>query len=158
MESYGLVNDDWLTVLYDERHMWIPTYMKHLFWAGMKTTQRSESINSFVDKYVKRDTRLYEFVERKVLRCYGELGEFGENSAMRVKHVLTNFPFEKVFPFEKGFQKVYTDAKFEEIQEQLERLLYVSDVSKTKLLNNVVEHSVEDIAWIYLKDQRKDSY
>ncbi|XP_021723196.1 protein FAR-RED IMPAIRED RESPONSE 1-like isoform X2 [Chenopodium quinoa] len=41
MESYGLANDDWLTVLYDERHMWIPAYMKHLFWAGMKTTQRS---------------------------------------------------------------------------------------------------------------------
>ena len=37
--------------------MWVPAYMKHLFWAGMKTTQRSESINSFFDGYVHKTTK-----------------------------------------------------------------------------------------------------
>ena len=41
--------------------MWIPAYMRHMFWAGMRTTQRSESINSFFDGYVNRNTSLREF-------------------------------------------------------------------------------------------------
>ncbi|XP_021854509.1 protein FAR-RED IMPAIRED RESPONSE 1-like [Spinacia oleracea] len=62
MERYQ-ADDDWLEGLYAERNMWVPAYVKHLFWAGMKTSQRVESINNFFDQYVHRHTHLYEFVE-----------------------------------------------------------------------------------------------
>ncbi|XP_021716831.1 protein FAR-RED IMPAIRED RESPONSE 1-like [Chenopodium quinoa] len=51
---------DWLF----ERAMWVPAFVKHLFWAGMKTTQRVESIHSFFDGYLSKHTLLHEFVER----------------------------------------------------------------------------------------------
>ncbi|KAL4286236.1 hypothetical protein AHAS_Ahas19G0066000 [Arachis hypogaea] len=33
--------------LYEDRHIWIPIYLDHHFWAGMRSTQRSESMHSF---------------------------------------------------------------------------------------------------------------
>ncbi|XP_021743976.1 protein FAR-RED IMPAIRED RESPONSE 1-like [Chenopodium quinoa] len=59
MSVYELEDDEWLSNLYDERHMWVPAFMKEHFWAGMKTTQRVESINSFFDDFVNRKTKLY---------------------------------------------------------------------------------------------------
>ncbi|XP_062161880.1 protein FAR-RED IMPAIRED RESPONSE 1-like [Alnus glutinosa] len=41
---------------------WVPAYMKDTFWAGMSTTQRSESMNAFFDGYVHSRTTLKEFV------------------------------------------------------------------------------------------------
>ncbi|XP_057250644.1 protein FAR-RED IMPAIRED RESPONSE 1-like [Beta vulgaris subsp. vulgaris] len=49
--------------LFLERDMWVPAYMRHLFWVGMKTTQRCESINSFFDGYVHKTTKLCKFAE-----------------------------------------------------------------------------------------------
>ncbi|OAY84010.1 Protein FAR-RED IMPAIRED RESPONSE 1, partial [Ananas comosus] len=48
---YALENNQWLSGLYEERHKWIPAYVKDTFWAGMSTTQRSESMNAFFDGY-----------------------------------------------------------------------------------------------------------
>jgi uncharacterized protein YkwD len=36
----------------------VPAYMKDTFWAGMNTTQRSESMNSFFDGYVHSQPHL----------------------------------------------------------------------------------------------------
>ena len=55
---------EWLSNLFEERHMWVPTFMKHLFWAGMRTTQKVESMNRFFDQFINRHTRLFEFGER----------------------------------------------------------------------------------------------
>ncbi|XP_021764613.1 protein FAR1-RELATED SEQUENCE 1-like [Chenopodium quinoa] len=133
--------------------MWIPAYMKHLFWAGMKITQRSERLNSFFDMYVKSDTRLYQFAERYCDAMENRSNaekEADANSARRLWHVITGFAFEK------AFQKVYTDAKFVEVQEQCARLMYVSIVGKREVSNNVVEHLVQDRVWFYDKQLKKE--
>ncbi|XP_028058285.1 protein FAR1-RELATED SEQUENCE 5-like [Camellia sinensis] len=52
IENFNLNDNEWLRVLYHERHRWIPAYVKDIFWAGMSTTQRSESMNAFFDGYV----------------------------------------------------------------------------------------------------------
>ncbi|KAF8405771.1 hypothetical protein HHK36_007849 [Tetracentron sinense] len=63
---------------------WVPVYLKDTFYAGMSTTQRSESMNAFFDKYVNSQTYLKEFVDKyemalkdKFLKCHSgkELGE-----------------------------------------------------------------------------------
>ncbi|XP_024039603.1 protein FAR1-RELATED SEQUENCE 5-like [Citrus clementina] len=62
--EYDLGGNDWLHGLYNERHHWVPCYLKDSFWAGMSTTQRSESMNAFFDGYVNSKTALKQFVEQ----------------------------------------------------------------------------------------------
>ncbi|XP_059451022.1 protein FAR-RED IMPAIRED RESPONSE 1-like [Corylus avellana] len=47
VESYNLKENAWFCQLYGEQYQWIPAYVKDTFWAGMSTTQRSESMNAF---------------------------------------------------------------------------------------------------------------
>ncbi|XP_056688421.1 protein FAR-RED ELONGATED HYPOCOTYL 3-like [Spinacia oleracea] len=53
-----------LSHMYNERHMWVPAYMRDIFWAGMKTTQRAESINRFFDVYLHKSTTSLEFATK----------------------------------------------------------------------------------------------
>ncbi|XP_020262591.1 protein FAR1-RELATED SEQUENCE 5-like [Asparagus officinalis] len=54
--------DSWLTRMCNLREHWVDAYLKDYFWAGMTTSQRSESINAFFDGFVNANTRLVEFV------------------------------------------------------------------------------------------------
>ena len=49
IEKFELHTNGWLNGLYNERHRWVPCFMKVCFWARMFTTQRSESMNAFFD-------------------------------------------------------------------------------------------------------------
>ncbi|KAG6480028.1 hypothetical protein ZIOFF_063505 [Zingiber officinale] len=64
IEHFNLENNDWLKSLYEQRNKWIPVYVKDKFWAGMSTSQRSESMNAFFDEYVHSKTSLKQFVEQ----------------------------------------------------------------------------------------------
>ncbi|XP_021769853.1 protein FAR-RED IMPAIRED RESPONSE 1-like [Chenopodium quinoa] len=78
----------------------IPAFVKHLFWAGMKTTQRVESIHSFFDGYLSRHTLLSEFVERYCealeVRAISEK-RADDNNSRFVRQPMTAFPAESVF-------------------------------------------------------------
>ncbi|XP_056691306.1 protein FAR-RED IMPAIRED RESPONSE 1-like [Spinacia oleracea] len=153
IELYGLGADDWLSGLYDQRHMWVPAYMKHLFWDGMKTTQRSESINNFFDKYVKRDTRLYQFAESYIDAMEHRVNtekEADANTSINIRDLVTGFPAERVF------QKLYKDAKFLEVQVQCMRVLYIQWPRRVELSEIEMEHHLEDRVWIYIKEIRKE--
>ena len=53
-EKYQLEEEDgsWLMKMYRLRGHWVNAYLKDVFCAGMTTSQRSESINSFFDGFV----------------------------------------------------------------------------------------------------------
>ncbi|XP_020271630.1 protein FAR1-RELATED SEQUENCE 5-like [Asparagus officinalis] len=54
--------DGWLQTVYKYREHWVSCYLKDTFFAGMRSSQRSESINAFFDGYVNSQTQLHEFV------------------------------------------------------------------------------------------------
>ena len=62
--EFELGGNEWLHGLYNERHHWVPCYLKNSFLAGMSTTQRSESMNAFFYSYVNSKTTLKQFVEQ----------------------------------------------------------------------------------------------
>ncbi|XP_056695101.1 uncharacterized protein [Spinacia oleracea] len=140
MERYQ-VDDDCLEGLYAERNMWVPAYVKHLFWAGMKTTQRVESINSFFDQFVHKHTHLYEFVEAYCEAMEARANEeiMADTSTTRnLRQIVTCFPVEELF------QKIYTYAKFHEVQRECSRVLYVRCLSKKMLEESVEEYELKD--------------
>ncbi|RYQ88516.1 hypothetical protein Ahy_B09g095659 isoform B [Arachis hypogaea] len=62
--NFGLADNKWLSDLYEDRHIWVPIYLDHHFWAGMRSTQRSESMHSFFNKYITPNRSLIQFVKQ----------------------------------------------------------------------------------------------
>ncbi|KAK0588690.1 hypothetical protein LWI29_004208 [Acer saccharum] len=104
VESFELHGEDWIRDLFRDRKYWAPTYMRDTFFAGMSTTSRSESINSFFDKYVNKTTSLKEFVEQYKVAA--------EDRAEVEKHADFNLHKKPTLrspsPFEKQMSKIYT--------------------------------------------------
>jgi hypothetical protein len=121
IEDFELQDNEWLKGLFDERNRWVPAYVRDTFWAGMSTTQRSESMNSFFDGYVNSKTTLKQFVEQydNALKDKVEkenMADFGSfNTVIAcVSH----------FGFEFQFQKAFTNAKFQEFQVEVASMIY----------------------------------
>ncbi|KAH7685553.1 FHY3/FAR1 family protein [Dioscorea alata] len=60
--TYNIDDNHWLSRMYEIQSKWVSLYWQDIFTAGMTTTQRSESINSFFDGFVNAQTPLDEFV------------------------------------------------------------------------------------------------
>ncbi|CAH9131549.1 unnamed protein product [Cuscuta epithymum] len=121
LERYSLQDDEWLKVMFEERQRWVPCYLKTSFWAGMSTTQRSESINAFFDLFVHSKTSLKQFVEQYgcALKFKAEK-EFQADAESFSKLV----PCVSKFPMEKQMQGIYTMAKFKEFRDEVVGKLY----------------------------------
>ncbi|XP_028070209.1 protein FAR-RED IMPAIRED RESPONSE 1-like [Camellia sinensis] len=104
IENFNLNDNEWLGVLHRERHRWISTYVKDIFWIGMSTTQRSESMNAFFDGYLRSK------VEKETKADF--------KSRNKLYDCLT------VYRFEKQFRAAYTNSKFKEVQLEMKRLVY----------------------------------
>ncbi|XP_022856267.1 protein FAR1-RELATED SEQUENCE 5-like [Olea europaea var. sylvestris] len=118
----------WLTGLYNDRRCWVPCYLKNLFWAGMSTTQRSESINAFFDGYVHSKASLKQFVEQyeRALRSKVEK-EFQAD----FKSFSQMVPCATRYDMEKQFQLVYTISKFKEFRQEFTGKVYCEILSVT---------------------------
>ncbi|XP_077215612.1 protein FAR1-RELATED SEQUENCE 5-like [Tasmannia lanceolata] len=64
IQKYHIEENGWLAKMWDVRTHWVPAYFRDTFTAGMTSSARSESINSFFDGYVNQNTSLKEFVEQ----------------------------------------------------------------------------------------------
>ncbi|CAH9121918.1 unnamed protein product, partial [Cuscuta epithymum] len=120
LQRFHLNDHEWLHVLYNERHRWVPCYLRPTFWAGMSTTQRSESINAFFDDFVHSKTSLKEFVDQygRALKCKVEK-EFQEDAKCLTKMLSC----VSIYAMEHQLQQMYTLAKFKEFRTQMARKL-----------------------------------
>ncbi|RYQ82221.1 hypothetical protein Ahy_B10g100813 [Arachis hypogaea] len=62
--SPDLIFSVWFAELYENRHIWILVYLDHHFWARVRSTQRSESMHSFFNKFITRNSSLRQFMKQ----------------------------------------------------------------------------------------------
>ncbi|GAV84428.1 hypothetical protein CFOL_v3_27872 [Cephalotus follicularis] len=62
----NLKDNEWLNVIFKIRQSWILAYDmdQNIFTAGIRTTQRAESMNAFIGKFVNNKNTLLQFVLR----------------------------------------------------------------------------------------------
>eukprot|EP00268_Persea_americana_P060800 TRINITY_DN7621_c0_g1_i17.p1 TRINITY_DN7621_c0_g1~~TRINITY_DN7621_c0_g1_i17.p1 ORF type:complete len:688 (+),score=91.08 TRINITY_DN7621_c0_g1_i17:321-2384(+) len=116
IKAYQLEDNEWLAGLYDERSRWVPAFVKDIFWAGMSTTERSESMRAFFDGYIKSKTTLKQFVEQYDDALSEKVQLEAEEDA-RCFNVC--IPCVTPYEFERQFQEAYTLAKFQEFQNEI---------------------------------------
>ncbi|KAL2939678.1 Protein FAR1-RELATED SEQUENCE 6 [Bienertia sinuspersici] len=153
IDEYFLGENAWLAGLYHDREWWVPCYMKDMFWTGIRSTQRVENMNSFFDKYLTKHTRLYEFVQQycKAVERRAEDEKQVDADSARFSHQLVSD-----FPIERVYQKIYTSAKFLEVQHACMKNLYVSVVGSKEVDDKLVDYTIEDRVWVRDPNTHKD--
>ncbi|GAA0156387.1 hypothetical protein LIER_13899 [Lithospermum erythrorhizon] len=110
---FDLQENEWIHSLFEDRSKWVPTYMKDVFLAGMSTAQRSESINSFFDKYIQKKINLKEFIRQydAILQNRCEEEAIADFDTLHKQPAL-----KSPSPWEKKTSTVYTHAIFKKFQ------------------------------------------
>ncbi|QHO06738.1 Protein FAR-RED ELONGATED HYPOCOTYL [Arachis hypogaea] len=115
LRKYGLGGNKWLSELYEDRHIWIPIYLDHHFWAGMKSTQRSESMHSFFNKFITWNSSLRQFV-KQYDNCLASREQAEREFDATDLHTVISCATK--LAIKAQFQHVYTHEKFKEVQAQ----------------------------------------
>ncbi|OMO87751.1 hypothetical protein COLO4_20589 [Corchorus olitorius] len=113
VDRFELKDDEWMKSLYEDRKKWVPTQLMDVFLAGMSMVQRSESVNSFFDKYVHKKTTVQEFLKQyeAILQDrYEEEAKANSDSWSKVPTL------KSPSPFEKSVAGVYTHTVFKKFQ------------------------------------------
>ncbi|CAL1385904.1 unnamed protein product [Linum trigynum] len=113
VSRFELQEDEWIRNLYDDRKRWVPTYVGDTFLAGLSATQRSETINYFLDKYISRKMTLKEFMKQ-----YGTiLQNRYEEESIADFDTLHKLPaLKSPSPWERQMSTVYTHTIFKKFQ------------------------------------------
>ncbi|XP_074373549.1 protein FAR1-RELATED SEQUENCE 5-like [Apium graveolens] len=117
-EKYDLENHNWLNDMYAIRRQWVFAFTKQHFAAGMTTTSRSESMNSFFDEYVKASTGLKEFIEnsQKALDSqYLREVQADFDTEYKERRLFSNSSMEI------HASKIYTKEMFKRFQKELQK-------------------------------------
>ncbi|KAL2926297.1 Protein FAR1-RELATED SEQUENCE 5, partial [Bienertia sinuspersici] len=114
-----------LTRLFQEKEWWVLCYMKDMFSAGMRSTQR------FFQQYCKAMVRRSEDEKQ------------ADADSARFSHQLVSD-----FPIERVYQKIYTSAKYLEVQHECMKNLYVSVVGSKEVDDKLVGYTIEDRVWV----------
>ncbi|XP_074315115.1 protein FAR1-RELATED SEQUENCE 5-like [Silene latifolia] len=118
INDFELNDNTWLTYMYGKRHKWIPAYFRDLpLGCLLKTTQRSESQNSYFKRFESIDGTLVEFW----LRFQSAMEQ------QRYNHRFLDAASDSTLPqvssktmIEKHASKIYTHTVFYEFQEQVQ--------------------------------------
>lgn len=147
VKQFDLTDDKWIQSLYEDRRKWIPTYMRDVFLGGFCTVERSQSVASFFDKYLQKETTIEEFIyqyklflhERREKELKAEI-ETRNSGPILISHS----------PFEKQMSKLYTHAIFKKFQAEVLGIVSCT-VGKESEDERTIEYRVDDL-------ERKQSF
>ncbi|XP_016185480.1 protein FAR1-RELATED SEQUENCE 5-like [Arachis ipaensis] len=109
------LHNNWLAGLYEERDKWVLIFLSNSFWVGMSSTQRSESMHSFMKGYLTSKSNLQQFVTQHDNCLVNKAQKEYELDAASFNTII---PCATASAIEKLFQKEYSHAKFNELQKE----------------------------------------
>lgn len=120
-EEYRLKDNELLNWLYENRHSWVPLYLKDTFWAGMSMTRQGPSMGAFFDGFIYPGTSIKLFLslyEIALQSKYEKEAQADYESFNKGRNLVSKFYME-----EQLFE-LYTHNMFKEFQEELKATMY----------------------------------
>ncbi|XP_028127602.1 protein FAR1-RELATED SEQUENCE 9-like [Camellia sinensis] len=151
VKTFGLENNSWVLETYEKRHMWAEAYMRGHFFAGMKRTQRSKSMNAYFNPFLQHKLKLYEFVrhyDRALARIrYNEAGDDAEtnNTFSVLITPLRDIERHGAKLFIRSIFKMFRDEILEEVKLNVKDVFSLPDGQKCY---NIHKYKVKDRSWI----------
>ncbi|PKA60887.1 Protein FAR1-like sequence 6 [Apostasia shenzhenica] len=119
--EYGLQDNEWLNALYENRHSWVPLFLKDTFWAGMSVAQRGESLTSYFDGFVFPRTTIKQFLgkyETIIQSKYKKESQSDSESFHKAPLIVSKYYMEE------QLSKLYTLNMFKKFQDELKATMY----------------------------------
>ncbi|XP_034710478.1 protein FAR1-RELATED SEQUENCE 5-like [Vitis riparia] len=117
LEMFNLHGHKWVTDIYAKRSRWAKAYLRGHFFAGMKSTQRCESMNAYLNRFLKTRLKLFEFVKHF------------DRTLSRIRHNEAKAEFEthhssavlttKLYALEKYAGTVFTRQSFLKFRDEM---------------------------------------
>ncbi|KAK9290644.1 hypothetical protein L1049_008817 [Liquidambar formosana] len=109
-------DNGWLNTMYGLRERWVPAYVRHVFSAGMSSSQRAESNHAFFKRFVNKKNSLMDFVTR-----FNRGVAHQRHEELISDHVDKNEKPELKTPLlmEKQMADIYTRTIFLKFQDEL---------------------------------------
>ena len=142
MIEYNLVDHPWFSQMFEMRELWIPAYFRDIFMGGiMRVTSRSESENSFFDRFVTPHVSLVEF-----WMCYESAME-----AQRHKQHKLNYENKQSQPhlqtpvlIEKHAAEIYTHNVFKDVQKEICAAVYTCTMDDLNKNDGIDVYTISD--------------
>ncbi|KAI3443657.1 hypothetical protein Pfo_000322 [Paulownia fortunei] len=147
VNKFDLSDDKWIQSLYEDRRRWIPTYMKNVFLGGFCTVERSQSVASYFDKYLQKETTIEEFIDQYKLFLH-ERCEEEAKAEIETQHTRPTLISHS--PFEKQMHKLYTHAMYKKFQTEVSGIVACT-VGKEGEDERTITYKVDDL-------ERKQSF
>ncbi|XP_068655174.1 protein FAR1-RELATED SEQUENCE 6-like [Aristolochia californica] len=152
IEEYGLEDNEWLTSLHEDRHLWVPVFLKDAFWAGMSATQRGDKISPFFYGYIQPKTYIKQFLSKYELALQNN----HEKEALADFESLHKRPqLISKLHMEERLSNLYTVDMFKKFQDELKALTYCR-LSRIAVDGSVSTFEVKER--VYLKDGKKSEH
>ncbi|XP_074283491.1 protein FAR1-RELATED SEQUENCE 5-like [Silene latifolia] len=134
MIDYNLVEHEWFSYLYDIREQWIPAYFKDIFMSGLiRVTSRSESENSFFDRFLSSQMTLVEF-----WMCFESATEAQKHKQSKLnsdnKH--SQIPLKTKLNLEVHASEINTHTIFKDFQTELVAALFQCDLKDVENIDD----------------------
>jgi hypothetical protein len=134
--KYGLEGNAWLANRYDIRESWIPAYFQNIPLAGLlRTTSRSESANSFFNRFIHRKLSFVEFWLRldTALECQRQ-------EELKEDHMTVHATLQPGWSVEKQGSMLYTRNVFKKFQTEVQaardhcRVVSITEFESVKMV------------------------
>lgn len=119
-ERHGISDENkWISKMYKLRKMWAAAYLQGKYYLGMKSNQRSESLNSRLHRHLDRKMTLYDLVDHYE-HC---LSRRRRNEAELDSRASQSVPFTKLDAeqVEKSAAVLYTPNIFKLVKAQIDK-------------------------------------
>ncbi|KAM6547389.1 hypothetical protein CsatB_019065 [Cannabis sativa] len=120
MDEYDLHGSEWCIKSYNERHTWGEAFVKGHFCGGTRTTQRNESMNSALKKFLEACYPIREFISCIDLACM-KLQHTEAQRTFISKFTTAQLPpfTDPVRPYYKNAAEIYTRDIYYKVVEQI---------------------------------------
>ncbi|XP_031105194.1 protein FAR-RED ELONGATED HYPOCOTYL 3-like [Ipomoea triloba] len=145
VDMFELKENELFLSLYEERTKWVPGLMRKnaALLGGMSSAVQSEteSVNSFFDKYVQKNTTLQEFIKQyeTVLQDRYEEEAKADSDTWNEQPVL-----KTLSPFEKHMAGVYTHSVFKKFQIEVVGIAACICVSQKQDEKGSISYKIQD--------------
>ncbi|KAL0722695.1 hypothetical protein Bca4012_037294 [Brassica carinata] len=120
VHSFGVIDNEWLRSLYEDRARWAPVYLIDTFFAGLATCRPGETLSPFFERYVHKQTPLKEFLDKYELALHRKHRE--ETLADAESLTLSTTELKTKCSFETQLSRVYTRDLFKKFQVEVEEM------------------------------------